>query len=85
MAEMRLLDAKRSPRLAGVVPLEPTDIGIFVSMDDLLVWMDEMAVILDEADVAFTKPSQVIEAVRIHVRTLALDTAGITGERADPA
>jgi hypothetical protein len=77
---MRFLDAKRSSRLAGVVPLEADDTGIFVSMDDLLVHLDGAKDVLDAANVAFTRPSQVVEALRIQLRKVMLDCEAHFGE-----
>lgn len=79
MAEMRFVDAKRGA-LAGILPVNEGDVGVYVSMDDLLVHMEEMKDVLDQSNVAFTFPSQVIEAIRIQLRSVMLDAAGIIGE-----
>lgn len=79
MAEMRFVDAKRGA-LAGILPVNEGDVGIYVSMDDLLVHMEQMKDVLDQSNVEFVFPSHVIEAVRIQLRTVMLDAAAHIGE-----
>ena len=79
---MRMLDTRRVPRLIAMIPGNP---GIFVSMDDLLAYLEESKPGLDSVidEMGMPLPSQVVESVILNLRALALDGAAIIGEHSE--
>lgn len=77
--QLRMIDSQRSPSLRSLVPGEP---GIFVNVEDLLVYLEAskpgMDSVIDE--VGMPLPSQVVESVIQNLRALALDGGAIIAE-----